>query len=81
MRIVKLSDGRLLIPMSGAGDDWAADGVETIGPDDPRYAGYLPLALMAEEHAAHEREAEPANAQLLARWETRYEAQHGRRTA
>lgn len=81
MRIVKLSDGRLLIPMSGAGDDWAADGAEAIGPDDPRYAGYLPLALTLEEHAAQEREDEPANAQLLASWETHYASQHGRRTA
>lgn len=35
MRIVKLPDGRLRIPVAAAGEGWAADGTEIIGADDP----------------------------------------------
>ena len=62
MRIVKLPDGRLRIPMAAAGEGWAADGTEIIGADDPRYPDYLPLALTEDEHAARDRENASANA-------------------
>lgn len=81
MRVIKLPDGRLRIPLAAEGEDWAADGTETIGPEDPMYAEYLPLVLSEEEHEAHDRESESTNAQLLARWGARYEAHGGRRTA
>lgn len=81
MRIVKLPDGRLRIPVAAAGEGWAADGTEIIGADDPRYPDYLPLALTEDEHVGRDRENAVTNADLLARWGTRYEAQHGHRTA
>ncbi len=81
MRVIKLPDGQLRIPLAADGDDWTADGIEIIGPRDPRYAEYLPLALSEEEHEAHDRESEAANAQLLARWGARNDAHGSRRTA
>lgn len=81
MRIVKLPDGRLRIPLAASGEDWVADGTDVIGIDDPRYPDYLPLALTEDEHAARDREDMAANAELLTRWGARYDAQHGRRTA
>lgn len=81
MRITKLPDGRLRVPLAATTEGWAADGTETIGPEDARYAEHLPLGRTEDEFESREREAVAVNAQLLARWGAHYETQSERRTA
>jgi hypothetical protein len=78
MKVVKLPNGSLRVPVAISSDDYDADGTETIGPDDPRYEGYLPIALTEEEHAIRERLSLSANAELLARWSAHLEARQER---
>jgi hypothetical protein len=77
VKVIRLSNGRLRIPLAVSEEDCDADGTETIGPGDPRYQEYRRIALTEEEHAARERGADIADAELLARWSARYEGQHG----
>jgi len=79
VRIVKLPDGQLRVPLAVSDDDGDADGTETIGPGDPRYPEYWLIALTEEEHAARELADATANAELLVRWSVQYEAQYGHR--
>jgi hypothetical protein len=76
VKVVKLPDGRLRIPVAASGPGYHADAAEIIGPGDSHYQEYLPAAWTEEEHVARERD-EMANAELLRRWSARYEAQHG----
>jgi hypothetical protein len=78
MKVVKLPDGSLRVPVAISDDDYDADGTETIGPEDPRYEGYLPIALTEEEHARRDRLSLIANAELLARWSALFDAQQER---
>jgi len=80
VRIVKLPDGQLRVPLAVSDEDGDADGTETIGPDDPRYPEYWLIALTEEEHAARERADAIANVELLGRWSGHYEAQYGHRS-
>jgi hypothetical protein len=77
VRIIKLPDGRVRIPVALTDDDCDADATETIGPNDPRYPAYWVIALTEEEHAARDSASEAANAELLARWSTHSETQQG----
>jgi hypothetical protein len=74
-----MPDGKLRLPLAFSDDDCDADGVETIGPADHRYSEYLRIALTEEEYDARGQADQIANAELLARWNARHEAQYGHR--
>jgi hypothetical protein len=78
VKIVKLPNGKLRIPLAVSDADGDADGTQTIGPSDPHYAEYSQIALTEQEHATHERTGEIASAELLARWSAHYEAEQSR---
>lgn len=79
MRIVKLPDGQLRVPLAVSDDGGDADGTEIIGPGDPRYPEYWLIARTEQEYTARERADATANVDLLARWSDHYEAQYGHR--
>lgn len=54
MKSAKLPDGRIQIPLTLSSHGIDADGVELIGPDDPRYSSHALTAVPVETLNAEE---------------------------